>query len=85
MATRFPEAIPLRSIKSTVVLRELIKFFTKFGLPKEIQSDQGSNFLSKPFKQSLQQLGVTQVTSTKSGSYQEVPPDNEKRPTFSLL
>ncbi|KAJ8030015.1 hypothetical protein HOLleu_29581 [Holothuria leucospilota] len=40
-STRFPEAIPLRNIKARTVLQALLKFFTLFGLPKEIQSDQG--------------------------------------------
>ena len=41
-STRFPEAIPLRSIKTNTILKALIKFFTLFGLPKSIQSDQGT-------------------------------------------
>ncbi|KAK4287334.1 hypothetical protein Pmani_039592, partial [Petrolisthes manimaculis] len=64
MATRYPEAVPLRNISASVVIRELINFFTHFGLPKEIQSDQGSNFLSKIFRQVMRQLNITQVSST---------------------
>ena len=45
-STRFPEAIPLRNIRAPTIAKALIKFFTLFGLPKEIQSDQGSNFMS---------------------------------------
>ena len=36
-STRFPEAIPLRSIKTNAILKALIKFFTLFGLPKSIR------------------------------------------------
>lgn len=36
-ATRFPEAIPLRKITASVVVRSLIKFFTTFGLPKIVR------------------------------------------------
>ena len=32
--SRYPEAMPVRSIKRVKVVEELIKFFTKFGLPK---------------------------------------------------
>ena len=46
-ATRYPEAVPLRNITAKTVTKALIKFFTTFGLPKEIQTDQGSNFMSK--------------------------------------
>ena len=48
--SKYPEAIPIRSIRSVKVIKELVKFFTKFGLPKVIQSDCGSNFTSKYFK-----------------------------------
>lgn len=57
-ATRFVEAIPLRTLKSKVVVRELLKFCTTFGLPRVIQSDQGSNFTSRVFKQALKMLGI---------------------------
>lgn len=46
-ATHFPEAVPIRTLKAKVVVKELFKFCTTFGLPKVIQSDQGSNFTSK--------------------------------------
>ncbi|KAI2644688.1 Retrovirus-related Pol polyprotein from transposon 17.6 [Labeo rohita] len=62
--TRFPEAVPLRTLKAKVVVKELLKFCTTFGLPKVIQSDQGSNFTSKIFKQVLESLGINHQTST---------------------
>ena len=48
-STRFPEAIPLRNIKTTNIVKALVKFFTCVGLPKSVQSDQGSNFMSGIF------------------------------------
>ncbi|KAJ8026967.1 hypothetical protein HOLleu_31953 [Holothuria leucospilota] len=63
-STRFPEAIPLRNIKARTVLQALLKFFTLFGLPKEIQSDQGSNFMSTVFQQMLYDLGIDQIKSS---------------------
>ena len=57
-STRFPEAIPLKSIKAKPVSDALIKFFTQFGLPREVQSDQGSNFTSKIFRQVSETLGI---------------------------
>jgi len=64
MATRYPEAVPLKNTSAKIVVRELLQFFTRFGLPKEVQSDQGSNFMSKVFRQSLRELGIEQITST---------------------
>ncbi|XP_076052821.1 uncharacterized protein LOC143032237 [Oratosquilla oratoria] len=62
--SRYPEAIPLRKVRAKVVLHELISFFTKWGLPRELQTDQGSVFLSREVMQSLGALGITKVTSS---------------------
>lgn len=63
-STRFPEAIPLRTITARTVLKHLVKFFTFVGLPKTVQSDQGTNFMSKVFNQVLEQLGVSHCHSS---------------------
>ena len=63
-STRYAEAIPLRSIKAKPVGEALKLFFTRFGLPKIVQSDQGTNFTSKLFRERLGALGITQVTSS---------------------
>ena len=36
-STRFPEAIPLRNIKTKTIVKALVKFFTFVGLPKLFQ------------------------------------------------
>ena len=64
VSTRFPEAIPLRKITAPAITRALTKFFATFGLPRVVQSDQGSNFISKTFKQALQTLGVSHAVSS---------------------
>lgn len=58
MSTRFPEAIPLRSIHAKNIVRELVRFFSWVGLPQVIQSDQGSNFTSNIFKKVLKGLHI---------------------------
>jgi len=63
-STRFPEAIPLRNIKAPTIVKALIKFFTLVGLPKSIQSDQGSNFMSGLFQQVMYELGIDQYASS---------------------
>ena len=63
-STRFPEAIPLRDIKAPKIVKALTKFFTFVGLPKEIQSDQGSNFMSNLFQQVMHELGIKQFKSS---------------------
>lgn len=64
MSTRYPEAIPLRNTHAKTVVRELLKFFSHFGLPNEIQTDQGSNFTSHNFQQVLHEMGINHITSS---------------------
>ena len=63
-STRFPEAIPLRSLKTNSIPKALIKFFTLFGPPKSIQSDQGTNFMAPAFQKVMNQLGIKQYRSS---------------------
>ncbi|KAL5017725.1 hypothetical protein ScPMuIL_005193, partial [Solemya velum] len=64
-STRFPEAIPLRNIKAHNIVKALVKFFTLVGLPKAVQSDQGSNFMSGIFQQVMYQLQIKQYKSRR--------------------
>ena len=46
-ATRYPEAVPQRSIDAEHVAEELIKLFARVGTPQVVLIDQGSNFKSQ--------------------------------------
>ena len=63
-SSRIPEAIPLRAISTKKVVESMINFFVKVGLPKVIQTDRGSNFMSNLFKRVIGQLGAKHVTSS---------------------
>ena len=63
-ATRYPEAIPLRRITTKVVVSALTRFFATFGLPKVVQTNQGSNFLSKVFAQVMKTLAIKHQVSS---------------------
>ena len=56
--------IPLRNIKTKSIVKALIKFFTFVGLPKSVQSDQGSNFMSGIFQQVMHELEIKQYRSS---------------------
>ena len=45
-------------------MKALVKFFTFVGLPKSVQSDQGSNFMSCVFQQVMHELGIKQYRSS---------------------
>ncbi|KAL5489194.1 hypothetical protein EMCRGX_G018260 [Ephydatia muelleri] len=46
-ATRYPEAMPMWAVDAEAVAEELVKMFTRVGIPREILTDQGSNFTSQ--------------------------------------
>jgi hypothetical protein len=46
-ATRYPEAIPLWTMASKNIVKELVLMFTRVGIPKEILTDQGTPFMSR--------------------------------------
>ena len=62
--SRYPEAIPLRKINAKVVIEALIQFFSKFGMPRVVQTDRGTNFTSKYFQEKMKEFGIKHVTSS---------------------
>lgn len=60
----FPFGIPLRTITSRSIVRVLSQFMSLFGIPKIIQSDQGTNFTSYLFQQVLKQLKIKHHLAT---------------------
>ena len=63
-ATRYPEAIPLRSIDAKHIAEEMIKVFARVGIPEEILTDQGSNFTSKLLSEFYRLLKVQAVRTS---------------------
>ncbi|XP_068249797.1 uncharacterized protein [Palaemon carinicauda] len=59
--TRFPLAVPIKNISARTIIVNLLKIFTIFGFPKELQCDQGTNFTSDLFKQTLKQLNISHI------------------------
>ena len=46
MATRYPEAVPLRNIDTVSIAEALVEIFCRVGVPREILSDCGTQFKS---------------------------------------
>ena len=63
-ATRYPEAIPLRSIDAGTVAEHLMQLFSRVGIPREILSDQGTNFMSQLLKELYNLLNITQIRTS---------------------
>ncbi|XP_069161467.1 KRAB-A domain-containing protein 2-like [Procambarus clarkii] len=62
--TRFPIAVPVKNITAAIVVKKLLKIFTQYGFPGEVQSDCGTNFTSDLFKKTLEEFNITQVFSS---------------------
>ena len=45
-ATRYPEAISFPSTEAPRIARELVSLFSRVGVPEEVLTDQGPNFMS---------------------------------------
>lgn len=64
IATRYPEAIPLKKIDSVSVAEALFTVFARMGLPEEIHSDNGSQFTSDMMKEFHKLLAIKGVYSS---------------------
>jgi len=64
VATRYPEAIPLKTITAESVADALIQIFSRVGIPDEILSDQGTQFTADTMREVLRLLSVSQLHST---------------------
>ena len=63
-ATRYPEAIPLRSIEAETIAEELVVLFSRVGIPNEILTDQGSNFTSKLLQELYRLLHMRRIQTS---------------------
>ena len=60
-ATRFPEAIALKSITAETIAEKLIKLFAQVGIPEKILTDQGTNFTAELLKELYHLLYVKAI------------------------
>ncbi len=64
LATRWPEAVPLRSITAKAVAEALWEIFSRTGIPEKILTDQGSQFVGKVMKSLCGLLGIERVRTS---------------------
>ena len=64
IATRYPEAIPLKKTDSVTVAEALFSVFSRMGIPEEILSDNGSQFTSEMMKEFHELLSIKGVHSS---------------------
>lgn len=60
--TKFAEAIPIRNQEANTVAEAFAtKFICRHGIPDQILTDQGSNFMSNIFKETCKQLKIKKL------------------------
>ena len=64
MATRWPEAIPLKSITARAVATGLLDIFSRVGIPRQLLSDQGTQFTGAVLKQVCEGLHIDLIKTT---------------------
>ena len=63
-ATRYPEAMALRKVDAGSVADQLIQLFARVGIPREILSDQGTNFMSQLLKELYNLLNIRPIRTS---------------------
>ena len=63
-ATRYPEAIPLRSCDAEHVAEGLVNLFARIGITQEILTDQGTNFMSQLMMEIYNLLHIKSIRTT---------------------
>ena len=63
-ATRWPEAVPLRTTTARVVISSLTEIFSRCGFPSRLTSDNGSQFTGKVFTKWLRDKGIQHSRTT---------------------
>ena len=64
LASKYPDAIPLKRVDVETVAEGLCEIFSRTGIPTEILTDQGSVFTSKLTKQLCSILNIKHVKSS---------------------
>ena len=63
--TKWAEAVPIPNHEATTVSRILLEqIITRFGVPRQILSDRGSEFESQLFKELCRVLGIDKIRTT---------------------
>lgn len=63
-ATRYPEAIPLRTMALKGIAKELMLMFTRVGIPKEILTNQGNPFMPRIMADMCKLLSIKRLRTS---------------------
>lgn len=84
LASKYPDAVPVRDISSLNVTDALLQVFSRLGFPKEIQCDNGTSFTSNLTTEFFEKFGI-KVTRSSVGHPQSNPVERFHRTLKRLL
>ena len=64
MASKWPEAIPLRSITAKAVAQGMMEIFARTGIPLQLLTDQGSQFVGSLVTKLCRNLNIDKIKTT---------------------
>ena len=64
LATKYPDAVPLKTIDADRTAEALMEIFSRVGIPAEILHDQGSNFMSSVMRKFNQLLQIKSIRTS---------------------
>ena len=63
-ATRYPDAVPLKSITTESVAEALVDMYSRLGVPEEVLSDMGAQFVSECMAEVSRLVSIRQLTTS---------------------
>jgi hypothetical protein len=82
--TKWPEMYVIPNQEASTIAETLVtNFFCRFGIPRELHSDQGRNFESRLQQEVLQRLGVSKTRTTALHPQSDGMVDATLRPSRS--
>ena len=63
-ATRYPEAVPLKNIDTETVAEARLDLYSRVGIPEEVLSDLGTQFVSECMQEVSRLLSIRRLTTT---------------------
>ena len=64
MASRWPEALPLKSITAKLVALGMVEIFSRTGIPLQLLTDQGAQFVESLVTQLCRDLHIEKIKTT---------------------
>ena len=68
MATKWPEAIPLKSTTAKSVAVGMMEIFSRTGIPLQLVTDQGTQFVGSVMKNLCANLHIDKIKTTPEGN-----------------